>query len=91
MPASVELTVSGIVSFPFDTAAELTAMTTLPAYARIAQYQEAKEAIALGQMAMELLPTQEAEAYVATLSKRVPILAAPQPSKVRSDTAETSS
>jgi putative ABC transport system permease protein len=41
---AVELEVQGIVSFPFDTTADLTAMTTLPAYLRICGGEDPEEA-----------------------------------------------
>ena len=41
---AIELEVLGIVSFPFDRAADLTAMTTLPAYVRICGGEDPEEA-----------------------------------------------
>lgn len=66
---AVELHVQGIVSFPFDTSAELTAMTTLPAYVRVCGGEDPEEADLLLIASKAGIP---ADATVAAIRRAVP-------------------
>ena len=66
---ATELTVQGIITFPFDTASDLTAMTTLPAYARICGGEEPDAADLL---LVASKPDVPADATVAAVRRAVP-------------------
>ena len=66
---AVELTVQGIITFPFDTASDLTAMTTLPAYARICGRESPDEADLL---LVASKPGVAADATVGAIRRAVP-------------------
>jgi hypothetical protein len=46
----------------------------LPAYARVEQYRQARQALTLARMAKKLLPAEDATLYARSLAKEIPVL-----------------